>query len=46
VALRLVAVAFGLLCVLVLFLLLHRHASPRAAWIGALLLAFAPPATR
>ncbi len=43
VALRSVALLFGLGCVAVLFVLLHRHASPRAAWIGALLLAFAPP---
>lgn len=43
VALRAVALLFGLACVALLFALLHRHASPRAAWIGATLLAFAPP---
>ncbi len=43
VALRSVALVFGLACVAVLFVMLHRHASPRAAWIGAVLLAFAPP---
>lgn len=43
VALRSVALLFGLACVAVLFVMLHRHASPRAAWIGAVLLAFAPP---
>lgn len=43
VALRAVALVFGLACVAILFVLLHRHASPRAAWIGATLLAFAPP---
>lgn len=43
VALRAVAVAIGVACVALLFVLLHRHASARAAWIGAGLLAFAPP---
>jgi len=43
VALRGVALLFGLACVAILFVLLHRHSSPRAAWIGATLLAFAPP---
>lgn len=43
VALRLVALAFGLACVAILFLMLYRHAGARAAWIGAVLLAFAPP---
>ncbi|MCY2960859.1 MAG: hypothetical protein NTY35_11890 [Planctomycetota bacterium] len=43
VALRAIALLFGLACVAILFVLLHRHASPRAAWIGAGLLAFAPP---
>jgi len=43
VALRLVALVFGLACVAILFLMLHRHAGARAAWIGAVLLAFAPP---
>ncbi len=43
VALRLVPLAFGLACVLFAFLLLRRHAGPRAAWIGAGLLACAPP---
>src|SRR5690606_14324319 len=43
VVLRAVAVAIGVLCVALLFVLLHRHASARAAWIGAVLLAFAPP---
>ncbi len=42
-ALRLVALLFGLACVAILFLLLHRHVGARAAWIGAVLLAFAPP---
>lgn len=43
VALRAVAVLFGVACVAILFVLLHRHAGRRAAWIGATLLAFAPP---
>ena len=43
VALRAVAVLIGVLGVALLFVLLHRHASSRAAWIGAGLLAFAPP---
>ncbi|MBL8862296.1 MAG: hypothetical protein JNK02_09825 [Planctomycetes bacterium] len=43
VVLRAVALLFGLGCVALLFVLLHRHAGSRAAWIGGSLLAFAPP---
>lgn len=43
IALRAVAVAIGVFGVGLLFVLLHRHAGARAAWIGAGLFAFAPP---
>lgn len=43
VALRAVALLFGVAAVALLFVLLHRHAGARAAWIGSALLAFAPP---
>lgn len=43
VALRLVSIPFALGAVLLVFVWLDRCASRRAAWIGAALLAFAPP---
>lgn len=42
-ALRLVGIGFALASVYFAFVLLDRFASRRAAWIGASLLAFAPP---
>lgn len=43
IALRLVSIPFALCAVLLVFVWLDRCASRRAAWIGAALLAFAPP---